>query len=73
MILVIKNLESRHHVFVVRGRNKNGSIDGKMNNEKESNDWEISSISKHPDFTSLKLRQLFHGGNRVSTIKLKVR
>ena len=56
MILVIKNLESRHHVFVVRGRNKNGSIDGKMNNEKESNDWEISSISKHPDFTSLKLR-----------------
>ena len=33
-----------------------GSIDGEMDNEKESNDWEITSISKHPDFTSLKLR-----------------
>ena len=56
MILAIKNLESRHHASVVRGRNKNGSMDGEMDNERESNDWEISSVSQHPDFTSLSLR-----------------
>ena len=33
-----------------------GSIDGEMDNERESNDWEITSISKHPDLTSLSLR-----------------
>ena len=32
------------------------SSDLGMNDEMESNDWEISSISQHPDFTSLGLR-----------------
>ena len=27
-----------------------------MNDERESIDWKISSISQHPDFTSLSLR-----------------
>ena len=36
-----------------------------MNDEKESNDWEISSISQHPDFKALSLRWIFHRVNRI--------
>ena len=36
--------------------NERKSSDFGMNDEKESNDWKISSISQHPDFTALSLR-----------------
>merc|ERR1711971_869427 len=48
-----------------KGGSVDGSIDGKMDNERKSNDWEISSISKHPDFTSLKLRETNNGSDLI--------
>ena len=58
--------ETEVDVCICFSNNCNG-IDGKigierklsdlgMNNERKLNDWEISSISQHPDFASLSLR-----------------
>ena len=45
-------------VCICFSNNCNGrkSSDLGMNDERESNEGEISSISQHPDFTSLSLR-----------------
>ena len=36
--------------------NNCNEMNGEMDIERKSNDWEISSISQHPDFTALSLR-----------------